>query len=84
MCVDIKNVYLGTPLNQFKYMFMPLALFPEHTIKQHNLYEKPKGVFKYVKILKAIYSLTQAGSLANKLPKEQLTPEGYFEVPNTK
>ena len=54
MCVDIKNVYLGTPLNQFNYTFMPLALFPEHTIKQHNLYEKPKGVFKYVKILKAI------------------------------
>ena len=39
--------------------------------------------FIYVEIRKAIYSLPQAGILANKLLKKRLHPEGYYEVAHT-
>jgi hypothetical protein len=29
MCLDVKNVYLSTLINQYKYMKIPLALFLE-------------------------------------------------------
>ena len=30
---DIKNFYLGTPLDEYEYMRMPFKLFPEHIIQ---------------------------------------------------
>ena len=33
MGIDIKNFYLGTPLDRFEYMKMPLNILPEHTIQ---------------------------------------------------
>ena len=32
MCLDIKNFYLGTPLDRYEYMKILLSLFPQHTI----------------------------------------------------
>ncbi|KAL7462119.1 hypothetical protein ACHAXS_005382 [Conticribra weissflogii] len=29
-CFDVKNFYLGTPMDWYKYMKMPIALIPEH------------------------------------------------------
>jgi hypothetical protein len=29
MCLDIKTFYLSAPLDQFEYMKMPIALFPD-------------------------------------------------------
>jgi len=55
-------------------MKMPLALFPDHIVKQYNLGEKAKNGFVYLELRKAIYGLPQAGSLANKLLKEWLDP----------
>ncbi len=34
MCVDVKKIYLSAPLDRFKYMKMPLALFPQWMIDQ--------------------------------------------------
>ena len=39
-CIDIKNFYLGTPLNRYEYMHIPLDLFSEYTIQQYNLQNK--------------------------------------------
>ena len=64
-------------------MKMPLALFPDHIVKQYNLGEKGKNGFVYLELRKAIYGLPQAGSLANKLLKERLELHGYREVPHT-
>jgi hypothetical protein len=83
MCVDIKNFYLGTPLDRFEYMKIPLSLFPPHTVEQYDLKKQAKDGFVYVEIRKAIYGLPQAGILANKLLKKRLKPHGYFEVPHT-
>ena len=31
MCIDIKNVYLGTPLDIYEYMRIPITMFPNNT-----------------------------------------------------
>ena len=32
--LDIANVYLGTPLDRYKYMKMPLDIFPQYIKEQ--------------------------------------------------
>ena len=70
-------------MDRYEYMKMPLALFPDHIVKQYNLGEKAKNGFVYLEMRKTIYGLPQAGSLANKLLKERLEPHGYIRVPHT-
>ena len=57
MGIDIKNFYLGTPLDRYEYMKLPLSLFPRHTIEQYDLRRHEKGGFVYVEIRRAIYGL---------------------------
>ena len=83
LCLDIKNFYLGTPMDRFEYMKMPLSIFPQATIDQYNLNEHAKNGFVYLEIRKAIYGLPQAGILANKLLRQRLRPHGYYEVAHT-
>ena len=45
VCVDNKIFYLGTELDCFEYAKIPLNIFPEHTIKQYNLYDHKKHGF---------------------------------------
>ncbi len=82
LCLDIKNFYLGTPMDRFEYMKMPNNIFPSETIKQYNLHKHAKNGFVYLEIQKAIYGLPQAGILANKLLRQRLRPHGYYEVPH--
>jgi hypothetical protein len=37
MCLDVKNFYLGTPMDTFKYMRIPAKLIPHEIIDQYNL-----------------------------------------------
>jgi len=83
LCLDIKNFYLGTPMDRFEYMKMPIGIFPQATIEQYNLNEHAKNGFVYLEIRKAIYGLPQAGILANKLLRQRLRPHGYYEVAHT-
>eukprot|EP00978_Attheya_sp_CCMP212_P037217 scaffold173970_cov26-Attheya_sp.AAC.1 len=39
-CFDIKNYYLGTPLEHHKFMRLPVSIIPEEIIKEYNLYDK--------------------------------------------
>ena len=57
MGIDISNFYLGTPMDRYEYMNMPLALFPDHIVKQYNLGEKTQNGFVYLEMKKAIYGL---------------------------
>ena len=74
MCIDIKNFYVGTPLDRFEYMRIPLSMFPDHVAQQYQLREKEKNRFNYVEIREAIYGLPQAGVLSNKLLNKRLAP----------
>jgi hypothetical protein len=80
---DIKNMYLETPLDQFEYMKIPIALLPDNTIKHYQLQEKVCDGYIYVEICKGMYGLPHASILANKLLKERLARHGYFEQPHT-
>ena len=81
--LDIANVYLGTPLDRYKYMKMPLDIFPQHIKEQYNLNNMAYKGYVWLEIRKAIYGLPQAGILANKQLREKLQPHGYYGVAHT-
>jgi hypothetical protein len=83
LCLDIKNFYLGTPMDWFEYMKMPLSIFPQSIITQYNLTQHALNGFVYLEIRKVIYGLSQAGILANQLLRQHLRPAGYYEVDHT-
>jgi hypothetical protein len=37
MCLDVKNVYLGTPMEHFEYLRIPIKLIPLEIITQYAL-----------------------------------------------
>jgi hypothetical protein len=80
---DIKNMYLKMPPDRYKYMRMPLSLFPDDIIVHYNLLEKVLNGFVYMEIHRGMYGLPQAGILANKLLKTRLAHHRYIEVPHT-
>ena len=83
MGMDIKNYYLGTPLDRYKYMRFRLEHIPDEIIKEYNLDNIAVDGWVYVEIRKGMYGLPQAGILANKLLKERLAQHGYYECPRT-
>jgi hypothetical protein len=82
-CLDIKNFYLTATLDRYKYMKMPILLFPEWTIKQYDLQKYVYNGFIYLEMRCAVWGLPQAGILANKLLRKQLLPHEYYECANT-
>ena len=42
MCIDIKNMYLATPMDRYEYMRMPINLIPKNIIQQYNLRENAR------------------------------------------
>jgi hypothetical protein len=83
MCLDIKNFYLTAALEYFKYMKIPLALFPVRTIEQYNLQNLALDGWVYIKMRRAVWGLPQVGILANKRLRCKLAPFGYHESTNT-
>jgi hypothetical protein len=37
MCLDVKNFYLGTPMESFEYTRIPIKLIPQEIIAENNL-----------------------------------------------
>jgi hypothetical protein len=37
MCLDITNFYMGTPMESFEYMGIPIKLIPQEIVDQYNL-----------------------------------------------
>jgi hypothetical protein len=83
MCLDIKNFYLSAPLDRYKYMKIPLALYPAWTIKQYNLHTHTLNGFVYIEMWRAVWGLPQAAILANKPLRKWLLQHGYYECGNT-
>jgi len=40
MTIDIKDVYLKTPMSRYEYFCMKLELFPEDIIEEYDLRNK--------------------------------------------
>ena len=83
MGIDIKNFYLGTPIERYEYMKLDIKIFPQPGINQYSLLEHVKNGFVHVEMHQAIYGLPQAGILANQQLRERLAPFGYYEVAHT-
>jgi hypothetical protein len=83
MMMDIKNYYLGTPLPRFEYIKMLLSRFPEEIIQKYNLNALAVNCWVYIEIRKGMYSLKQAGLLANQLLQISLAPFGYYPARHT-
>jgi hypothetical protein len=79
MCLDLKNVYLSAPLDQYKYMRIPLELSPSWIVAHYNLLTKVHRGHIYLEMRWAVWGLPQAGILANKLLRKRLAPHGYYE-----
>ena len=76
-CVDIGNFYLGTKMERYEYMFLPLDMIPKEIIEQYRLTEIARNGKVYLEIRKGMYGLPQSGKLANEQLQRNLEPYGY-------
>ena len=82
-CFNIKNFYLGTPLDRPEYVWIKLTDIPRELIDEYNLNAYVHDEWIYFEITKAIYGLEQAGKLANDLLTDHLGEHGYFQTTTT-
>ena len=82
-CFDIKNFYLGTPLDRPEYVKIKITDIPQEVIDEYNLMEYVRDGWVYFSIHKGCYGLPQSGKLANDLLTERLAEEGYYPTPDT-
>ncbi len=66
-CFDLKNFYLGTPLDRPEYVRIKLADIPQEFIDEYNLTTYAHNGWIYFEITKGVYGIKQAGKLANNL-----------------
>ena len=83
LCIHIKDFYLGTPMNCFEYMRIPIWMLPDEIIELYNLRPLFNNGFVYVEIRRGMYGLPQAGRLANNQLIKKLAPHGYVPCPLT-
>ena len=70
MHADAGSFYLATPLDYPEYMMIPVDLVPQEFNDANNLAHKIKNGYIYMKIVRGIYGLPQAGVLDNELSKQ--------------
>ena len=78
MTIDISNFYLNSLLPHPEYVKIKISNIPEEIINEYKLRDKvtPHG-YVYIMATKGMYSLPQAGLIANKLLENQLNNHGY-------
>ena len=80
MSLDIKKIYLNTPMSRYEYVHIRINDVPKEIIKQYNLHEKIDSEgYVYIEVRKGMYGLPQAGILAQKLLEERLNKHGYMQ-----
>ena len=83
MTADLKDFYLGTPMEMYKYVQIPLAIIPESIMSEYNLAPLVHNGYIYAEVQKGMYGLPQAGHIANECLTKFLAPHGYAPVPVT-
>ena len=81
--LHVKNYYLGTPMDNYEYMFIPINQIPQEIIDHYNLHNIVHHGKVYVEIRRGMYSLPQAGILAKQQLIRFLGSYGYSPVPHT-
>jgi hypothetical protein len=80
MCLDVKIVYLGTPMESFEYMRIPIKLIPQEIIDQYNLLPLVSDGHVFIEVQKGMYDLPQSVILANQLLARRLAIHGYHQT----
>jgi hypothetical protein len=80
MCVDVNNFYLGTPMDSFDNMCIPIKLIPQGIIVQYNLFLYVSDGNVYIVVQKCMYGLPLAGILANQLLARLLVIHAYHQT----
>ena len=83
MCIDIKKIYITVALDYYKYMKIPVSLFPEWIKKQYNINTHARDGFVFLEIQQAVWGFPQVGILANKLLHKCLKLHGCYKCVNT-
>jgi hypothetical protein len=83
MCLDVTNFYLGTPMEHFEYLHIPMKLIPLEIITQYALLTLVSHVHIYIEVYKGMYCLPQAGIIINLLLAKRLAPHGYMQTKST-
>jgi hypothetical protein len=83
LVIDIKKIYLNTPLRRLEYMVIKLSSLPQETIDKYDLTELAQDGKVYIEIQKGMYGLPQAGILANELLQRNLAKDGYLPTQHT-
>jgi hypothetical protein len=78
--LDVKDFYLNTPMEGYKYMHLKLSDIPEEILIEYELHEiATSDGYVYCKIRKGMYGLPQAGIIAQELLQERLAKVGYHQ-----
>jgi hypothetical protein len=82
--IDLANFYLMMPMLEYGYMRLQLELIPDKIINKYNLCDLINDQeWVYIKFWMGMYSLPQAGILADKLLKKCLNAKGYYQCQHT-
>ena len=81
--LDVKNYYLGTPMDNYEYMFIPLNQIPQEIIDHYNLHNIVHKGKVYIEIRRGMYGLPQAGILTETQLIHFLGKYGYSPAPHT-
>jgi hypothetical protein len=78
MTMGISNFYFMTPLHHAMFILIKLSDIPNEDVNEYKLREKTTKIGNiYIRAKRRMYSLPQAGLLANKLLKKHLSKHGY-------
>ena len=83
MSLDLKDYFLGTPMETPEVMCVQLKYFPRDIINKYkwtNLIQKDQYV--YIQIKKGKYGLKQAALLAYNIFIKNLKEDGYHPIPH--
>jgi hypothetical protein len=69
MCLDVKNFYLGTPMDAFEYMRIPTKRISYEIIEQYNLLPLVSDGHVYIEVQKGMYG-----------PKKESLPTNFLRI----
>ena len=83
LTIDIKDYYLNTPLPRPEYLRIALKFIPPTTMSKYNLQSYVRNNAVLFEVNKGMYSLPQAGLLAQQRLINHPTKHGYHQTDTT-
>ena len=83
MTADIKDFYLGTPMENPEWMWVDMRLIPDSIVSKYDLTSLARNGKVLARVDKGIYGLPQAGLLAQQRLIAHMAKHGYHQSPTT-